>query len=131
MMGAGRLQLVTPPPLKVTTKERTQPLSCFPPSHPLWSEQLVSQVLVATHLVTLLTRVPLGSSLSSGTLSPQRTMQQELNLPALRSQGRTRTRTRGPHVHISLTFPYSPPGLGDLGGLQILVGPWYTKEQNQ
>lgn len=74
-MGAGRLQLVTPPHVKVTTKERTQPSTLV---------RMASQVLVATHLVALLTGVPLGSSLSSGTLSPQRTMQMELNLPAPR-----------------------------------------------
>ena len=28
-------------------------------------------------------------------------------------------------------LPHSPLGLGDLGGLQILVGPADTKEQNQ
>lgn len=28
-------------------------------------------------------------------------------------------------------LPHSPLGLGDLGGLQILVGPGGTKEQNQ
>lgn len=100
-----------------------------PPSHPLWSGQPASQAPVATHLVTLLTRASLGSSLSSGTLSPQRTVQLELNLPVLTSQGRTST--RGLHVHLPLPLPHLPLGLGDLGGLQILVRPEDTKGQNR
>lgn len=43
---------------------------------------MAGHILVATHLVTLLARASLRSSLSSGTLSSQRTMQLELNLPA-------------------------------------------------
>lgn len=79
---------------------------------------------VTTHLVAFLTRVPLGSSLSSGTLSPQRTMHLELNLPAPQTPGQDQG-SPSPCL-----LPHSPLGLGDLGGLQILVGPGDTKEQN-
>lgn len=84
---------------------------------------------MATHLVTLLTRASLGSSLSSGTLSSQRTVQLELSLPDFTSQGRTRT--RGPHAHLALPLPHLQLGLGDLGGLQILVRPEDTKGQTR
>lgn len=66
-MGTGRRELVTPP------QERAQPLTAH--LQPSTVVRTASWVPVVTHLVTLLTRVPLGSSLSSGTLSPWTTMQ--------------------------------------------------------
>ena len=57
------------------------------------------------------------------------------DLPGVAELGRAGLRTCcGPTPHLwawHATAPPPPPlGLGDLGGLQILVGPGDTKEQN-
>lgn len=105
---------------RLATRERTQPLPFLPPD--IHCSQGSQTGPSATHLVALLTRVPLGSSLSSGTLSPQRTMQLELNLPALISQGRTRTR------HPCLPAPPSlTAGPGGPGRPSDPGGPWGHK----
>lgn len=67
----------------------------------------------------------MGTSLSSGTLPPKIKMQMEPDLPVLRPQGGTRTPPP------SMPCSHSPLDLGDLEGLQILVGPGDPKEQNQ
>lgn len=121
-MGEGwRLELVTPthgrPP-----ERRPSPFPVPTPLPALPHGQDSQPGPMVTHLVALLSRVPLGASLSSGTLSPQRTRQLEPSLSSLRPQGWARTRS--PHVHSPLSPPSLTAGPGGPGRPSDPGGPW-------
>lgn len=115
-MGTGRRELVIPP------RERVLPLTAHP--RPSTVVRTASWVPVVTHLVTLLTRVPLGSSLSSGTLSPRITMQSySIFLPSSPRAGLV-PGSPCPHLPVPPSLTAGPAGPGrpsDPGG------PWGHK----
>lgn len=78
------------------------------------------------HLVSFLTRASLGSRSLGDPVTTENNATFSGNRPCPRLQGRI----RDSHVTAPCPLPHSHAGPGGLGGLQILVGPGGTKEQN-
>lgn len=119
------------PYIRVTTRER--PPSLPPPSPSQWSEQ-------PARSLSPLTWSPFSPELPWGPRSPrgpchhreqciwnpQMQPPMQLSCPPDSKAGSGILMSTSP-----CPLPHSPLGLGGLGGLQILVGPGGTKEQNQ